>query len=189
GSRGKTRDELLQVLHSKSSSLSDDEIHEFLQQIGEKHRQFLDQHRNIWHQASMVYCRHDLRLDVSFAQSLTKMFMAQTKQLNFLSSTSDAIRVINEDVCKETKGLIENIVNELDPNVVLLLIDAIHFKDNWARQFDQSKSLMESFRLSDGRTTVETWMMHQTGIFNFYHYESLNVSAIELPYQSNQKLS
>lgn len=188
GSRDKTREELLQVLYSKS--LSDKEIVPFLEQIGRKHREFLESHKNVWHQASLVYCRNDVMLDALFARSLSQMFMAQTKQLDFHPNKSgDAVRVINQDVCKETNGRIEQIVSQLDPNFALLLIDAIHFKDIWAKQFEQSKSHMASFRLSDGQTIVETWMMQKTEIFNYCHYESLNVKAIQLPYQSNQKLA
>lgn len=188
GSRGKTRNELLKVLYSETKLSNDEEIQKFLQKISKKHQEFIETYKNVWHQASMVYCRDDLKLDSSFAQSLTKMFQAQTKQLNF-HSIKDSVRIINEDVYKETKGFVENIVNDLDPEIALLLIDAIHFKDIWDKQFDQNKSHLQSFRLSDGKTTVETWMMHQTAVFNYYEYESLNVRAIRLPYRSNQRLA
>nr|QWT72213.1 serpin 5 [Psoroptes ovis] len=186
GSDGNTRDELSKLLYSISND-NNRQIDKFIQEIlSQKHGQFLSRYKDVIQYSLSMYYRNDLRLCKNFMKNVSEKFRAQIMHLDLFDSKQlkKAIDMINNDICKQTDGRIKHIVNDLDPNVLLLLIDTIHFKDIWQKQFDTAKTSMEHFFIDDHKT-IDTMMMHQTGIFDYCHYDQLSLSAILLPYNSN----
>jgi hypothetical protein len=76
---------------------------------------------------------------------------------------------------------IQEILNwQLHPETHLLLANAIFFKGNWARQFDEAKTQSMPFHRLDNKT-IEVPMMFQLGRFPFGWSESAQV--LQLPYE------
>jgi len=87
---------------------------------------------------------------------------------------------INGWVKQKTEGKIEKILEELDPNSVCVLLNAIYFKGTWASQFKKSSTHEAPFNQSPGkRVTVP--MMYQKGDFKLLEEE--NFQAVSLPYR------
>jgi serine protease inhibitor len=86
---------------------------------------------------------------------------------------------INGWVDKRTEGKIKEIIKELSPGLVMLLINAIYFKGEWIVEFDETKTQKQDFFLSDG-DIVKVDMMTTSG--NFSYYSGENCEIARLPY-------
>jgi serpin B len=85
---------------------------------------------------------------------------------------------INQWVAKHTDGMITNLLNpeDLQPNLVSFLLNAISFKGAWAKPFD--KDLTESAPFDGGKATA--MMMSQKS--EFQYAESSLYQAVRLRY-------
>jgi hypothetical protein len=82
---------------------------------------------------------------------------------------------------EKTNGRIQNILKKpLDPETHLLLANAIFFKGNWIRQFDEAKTESMPFHRLDNES-IEVPMMFQLGRFPFTWTESAQI--LQLPYE------
>jgi serpin B len=86
---------------------------------------------------------------------------------------------INGWIESKTNGLIKNMIDQLDPSTVMLLINAIYFKGKWESQFNKDKTVQGTFYKPDG-TTAQVPMMKQTSEFKIYNGQGFTLA--ELPY-------
>jgi serpin B len=86
---------------------------------------------------------------------------------------------INDWVNDRTQGKIKEIIQDLTPDLVMLLINAIYFKGTWKIEFDKTKRRQQAFFLPDGNT-VNVDMMTTAG--NFSYYSGENCEIARLPY-------
>jgi serpin B len=86
---------------------------------------------------------------------------------------------INGWADKNTEGKIKEIIQELSPELVMLLINAIYFKGEWTIRFDETLTHPQDFFLPGG-STVKVDMMSTAGNFTYYSGEDCQVAR--LPY-------
>jgi len=86
---------------------------------------------------------------------------------------------INGWIENATNGKIKHMIDQIDPEIVMFLIDAIYFKGSWVTRFDQSQTKPQDFYTSPGNTT-EVNMMRTSG--NFTYYSDGNCQVARLPY-------
>jgi serpin B len=86
---------------------------------------------------------------------------------------------INAWISNKTNENIEKMVDEIDPELVMFLINAIYFKGEWVTSFNESATKKADFFLSDGGT-VKVDMMSKKG--NFSYYEGEDFKAARFPY-------
>jgi len=92
----------------------------------------------------------------------------------------DPVGLINNWVSKKTAGKITKIIErELDPDDRLIITNAIHFKDDWAKQFEKELTRKEPF--SAPGTTAIVDMMY--GRKNVLYMETDTLQAIQLRYK------
>jgi serine protease inhibitor len=94
-------------------------------------------------------------------------------------SSLQAVNEINNWVNKQTAGKIKQIMNNLSPELVMFLINAIYFKGTWTTEFDKTKTQQQDFFLGDG-SSVKVDMM--TTSSNFSYYSGENCEIARLPY-------
>jgi serpin B len=70
-------------------------------------------------------------------------------------------------------------IDQLDPNTVMLLVNAIYFKGKWNSQFDINNTAQSTF-YKPGSVTTQVPMMKQTSDYKIYNGE--NFTLAELPY-------
>lgn len=127
--------------------------------------------------ANSVWYEEEFLVSDTFLSRLEESYQATAEGLDF--SDPAAIDRINNWVSDNTNGLIESIVDEIPPYMVMYLINALYFKGNWLYQFDEKLTREEDFFLESGdRTKVE--MME--GGSDYATYFSEDVQLIELPY-------
>lgn len=95
------------------------------------------------------------------------------------------LTMINDWVKQKTEGKIPTILEELSPDSICVLLNAIYFKGIWSIQFEKNNTHDASFKLSATKQT-KTSLMHQKSDFKLF--EKIDFKAISLPYKG-QNLS
>ncbi|MGB3637389.1 MAG: serpin family protein [Rivularia sp. (in: cyanobacteria)] len=119
-----------------------------------------------------------------FIQNNQEFYQAKVTNLNF--ADAEAVSIINNWVKENTQGKINKIVDKIDPNQVLYLLNAIYFKGNWTKEFNQDKTAEFPFYLSTGEEKKHP-MMSQSGDYKYYETEKFQ--AVSLPYGENGRVS
>jgi serpin B len=83
----------------------------------------------------------------SYKKQLSEVFDAEVREL------PESPAPINEWVSDNTGGLIEKILDEVDPLAVAVLINAVYFKGEWANKFDKDNTRDMKFLLPSGTST------------------------------------
>jgi len=104
--------------------------------------------------------------------------------VDFYNEYEKARILINEWVENETNGKIKDLIPRgvIDPATVMVLTNAIYFRSEWARTFDENLTKDLDFHPEDGRI-VSVPMMISRGEESIYNYtEKDGVQVLELPY-------
>lgn len=98
--------------------------------------------------ANSVWANELVPFHQAFLDALTESFDARSETRDFTDpATLDAI---NGWVDDSTNGLIEKILDTLDPDLVMLLINAIYFEGAWTTEFDPADTHQQAFERADG---------------------------------------
>ena len=92
-------------------------------------------------------------------------------------------KVINEWVKESTDGMIEKILDNIDPEFVLGLANAIAIDVKWSNEFECESTTSEQFDTSNNTMNVE--MMHQTYMSGVKYIDEDNIKGITIPYKEN----
>jgi len=119
-------------------------------------------------------------LDV-FLEIIKTKYDGRLKEVDFIKASEEARKTINDWVEDKTNDKIKELIKPglLDSMTRLVLTNAIYFKGNWARQFEEDKTREAPFTLTSDKK-VNVPMMNQTAEFNYLESDCLQ--ALELPY-------
>ena len=129
--------------------------------------------------ANSLWARQAVPFKQDFLQRNTEFFGAQVSTLNFMDPNT--LTTINQWVNTNTNGKIEKILDEINPDMVLFLINAIYFKGTWQTEFDPSRTRDGTFYLATG-AEKQVPMMTRNGDYAFYENYEAKFQAISLPY-------
>lgn len=117
--------------------------------------------------------------------SKIKMSDMITQRANLLDVKIDDIKnsnQINNWVKEKTGNKIKNIVDQVDPSTVLILLNAIYFQDEWEEKFNSTKT--SNFYLSNNTTKKINLMYHKFKSANYI--ENDDFQAINLRYKHSE---
>ena len=128
--------------------------------------------------ANSIWYREEISVEQSFLNVNQAFFDARISPCNF--SDPGTADTINAWVSRNTKDKIPTIVEKpINPDLVMILINAIYFDGNWAHQFDEEYTHDDEFSLPDGSKT-SCKMMSQEKRFRYFENDSFQ--AVDLPY-------
>lgn len=127
--------------------------------------------------ANSLWAKQGVTFKPDFMERNRQFYGAKVTELDF--ANAEATRTINNWVKENTRGKIDQVVDQLKPDDVLFLINAIYFKGNWTKKFEQNQTAERSFYLSNG-TQKQHPMMSQSGKYRYYENETFQ--AVSLPY-------
>ena len=78
----------------------------------------------------------------------------------------------------KTHGTIPTILDELPPNIVMILLNAIYFKGSWKTEFDIKNTTKQIFYNLNSTKYVDTMKLKE----KFNYYEDKEVQIVEMPY-------
>ena len=94
----------------------------------------------------------------------------------------ESVEQINEWCKEKTHGKIEKIIEQLSPETIMILLNAVYCKGEWINQFDKyfTKKL-PFYNLSKNEIKVDTMLQ----IDHFRYFSNKEIQAIELPFQKD----
>lgn len=126
--------------------------------------------------ANSLWLRAGVKLQKQFSADCSKYYDAEVTTLDF--SSPDAVGTINDWVAQNTGGRIKQIVSELTPEEILVLINAIYFKGTWTREFDKGLTAPRDFY--GASSTAQRLMMNREDRFRYKADDTMQ--AVVLPY-------
>ncbi len=127
--------------------------------------------------ANSIWYRQGMNFEQAFIDINKTFFDAAVRGLNF--DDPQAKDIINAWVNEKTHGRIEKIVDQINPEHVMFLINAIYFKGIWTYRFDPTNTKDDLF-ITVGGSSMPCKMMHVKSDFSYFANESFQ--AIDLPY-------
>jgi serine protease inhibitor len=133
--------------------------------------------------ANSLWVNQDLPVYREFIEQMQATYGAEVANLDFADPA--AKQVINDWVRAMTRDRIPTIVDEIPPEQLLFLINAVYFNGDWTTAFDPELTQDRPFTLADG-TTIQHPGMRRGG--DYLYLETDQFQAVSLPY-GNQSLS
>lgn len=109
--------------------------------------------------ANAVWANEDITFREAFFQAVRESFDAEAASRSFADPAT--LDEINAWVADRTEGLIDEILGTLDPELAMLLVNAIYFEGAWTTRFDPEETAPADFTREDG-STVRVPMMRMT---------------------------
>ena len=127
--------------------------------------------------ANSLWARQEVKFKEDFLERNRRFFAAEVASLDF--SAPGALTTINNWVSRNTKSKIPSIIDQIDPDDVMFLINAVYFKGQWENKFEKGLTKNEPFYPLSG-PQKEVPMMSQSG--NYQYYRGDRFQAVRLFY-------
>lgn len=137
---------------------------------------------NLLEIANSVWYRTNFPVYKGFIEMNKTYFDAEVKELDFASPA--AIDAINNWVADKTNDKIDEIIKELSPEAMMVLINALYFNCLWEIEFDPDETKNETFYKEDQTAFADVEMMTTEGKFKFAATDDF--TAVELPYKNGK---
>jgi len=117
----------------------------------------------------------------AFGATLRDAYAAEFREVDFLDGAGTR-KVINDWVAAKTKDRIRDIVpaDLPTPDTRMALVNAIHFKAQWAEPFSEKATLDKPFTVAPGKD-VQAPFMVRSG--DFLYAAAADAQVVELPYE------
>ncbi len=110
--------------------------------------------------ANSVWFMDGLEIDKNFIERLNDYYRAESRQ--FKGSDPDVPAEINNWIEYKTDGMIRDMIDKIDPSIIMMLINAISFEGLWTYEFDEDNTVDAPF-LTSGDRIRQVRMMKRTG--------------------------
>jgi len=135
--------------------------------------------------ANALWGQQDFAFLDAFARLVETEYGGRIRNVDFVAAAEKARGTINTWVEEQTNGKIKDLISQgaIGPMTRLVLTNAIYFKGNWARQFDEDRTQDAPFTLLDA-SKVQVPMMNQKARFGYAEADGLQV--LQLPYVGDE---
>ena len=127
--------------------------------------------------ANAIFYRNGFSVKAPFLAVMDNDYKAQIDGLDF--NAPSALTTINKWANDNTNGKIPKVLNEIDPDAVMFIMNALYFNGDWSYQFDKSLTQELPFYPDGGNSLDVTTMNGEVGskVSGGNGYR-----AIEMPY-------
>lgn len=129
--------------------------------------------------ANSVWYRNTFRVAPTFQDILKTTFQATISGEDFNNSAT--VGKINSWASDHTSGRIPKVIDQIQPDNVLFLLNALYFKGGWQNQFDPQATQDSPFTLASGQQITVRMMRQKASFRRFFSPKYLSV---EMPYGS-----
>uniref|UniRef100_A0A182SL04 Serpin domain-containing protein n=1 Tax=Anopheles maculatus TaxID=74869 RepID=A0A182SL04_9DIPT len=126
------------------------------------------------------------QLSRELENAVKTIFHVEPRTVAF-SNRQAVVKDVNEWAADVTAGRIRNYLAEsdVDVNVELMLLNALHMRANWAQKFDEDRTVEETFQYRNGPRLVE---MMSVSLEVLYYAQPM-FHAVQLPYSEESDLT
>ncbi len=175
GAKGETRDEMTQAMHVKDLALP--EHNKALLDACNSRKDFkLSVANSLWSDNARV------TLYEEFAKECRDFFNAEVRTLNFSDKAS--VKVINDWIAEKTNQKITSMLNGIPEEAISYLVNAVHFKGGWNKEFNPKLTQDADFTLNDG-SKKKLPLMKQSD--SFLYNETKDWQAVGLCFGENEE--
>ena len=129
--------------------------------------------------ANSIWIAQGLPVRKDFQNKMDKVYDADIYgDVDFTASST--LKKLNDWCSAKTQGLIPQMFEELDPQVQMILINALYFKGNWTVQFPKENTSQGYFTTTTGSTVKADFMYASSESYTGYLDE--NVVVVRMPY-------
>ena len=130
--------------------------------------------------ANSVWYKSGFQVESSFQDVLKKSFNAEVTGLEF----NDAAKArINQWASDKTNGKIKKVLDQISPDQVMFLLNALYFKGDWATKFDTKNTVDKPFKIQEGTEKTIKMMFNEA---DYKVAEGQKYKAALLPYANGQ---
>ncbi len=126
--------------------------------------------------ANSLWISDDFSVRNRYVETLEKDFDAFVGNRDF--SKPSTVHEINNWCSENTNGKITEIIDRLNPDMALILVNALYFNAPWAKAFDPQLTHDDVFHGADGDVTVP--MMFRKGSYKYAEFQGFQI--VEIPY-------
>lgn len=127
--------------------------------------------------ANSIWANKDFIFKSDFIDKSNTHYRAEVQNLDYADPSSPP--AINSWVSQKTHGKITKIVDRIEPDALLILLNAIYFKGVWSDKFDGKNTRDKDFHLPGGGEK-KVRMMRRAG--QYQYLRGYKFQAISLPY-------
>lgn len=182
GARGKTADEMKSTIHLPENDAVRKPSFARIQNLLNENKEYtLETGNALWAQENFPF------LDDYF-DTIQNYYGGKVTDLDFVGDLDEACNTINDWVSEKTRGKIENLIKRsmITPLTRLVLTNAIYFKGDWLKQFNEDETQEDDFWI-EPENSVKVPMMTLSGENAKFNYaETDDLKALELPYKGEQ---
>ncbi|TDG97078.1 hypothetical protein EPR50_G00222370 [Perca flavescens] len=182
GARGNTATQMSECLKTKDCQ---DDVHvSFAQLLSELNKADAPYALSV---ANRLYGEQSYQFVEDFLGKTKKYYNAELETVDFKADSEAARLNINSWVQKQTQDKIKDLLakGDVDSLSRLVLVNAMYFKSDWNRQFQQYATQDAQFRLNKN-DTKPVKMMHQKKWFPFSDNPKVNCKILEMPYKGKE---
>lgn len=133
--------------------------------------------------ANVAVLNNDFKLLESYRKSVKNYYDASAFNLDF--ATQDVAGYVNRWASKHTNGVIDKVLNDVDPATRAILMNALYFKAQWMIPFDDYFTAEGEFTGADGKVRKEMMMKSDSNLFRFRYAKMDGFSALRMEYGSS----
>jgi serine protease inhibitor len=178
GAESTTMDAFEQVLNYEG--LTREEVNEITKEL--IHVLVTNSKGNLLEIANSLWYHDAFPVKQEFIDMNVNYYDAEVRDLDFRKL--EAVKTINEWVSDKTHGKIDKIIDSIDPETMMILINALYFNCLWETEFDPDDTSEQPFYTTDDRLFGQVEMMTVESKFNAAFTDDF--SAVELPYKNNK---
>lgn len=178
GAEGQTKEAMNKTLHLPDVSRG--ELTDLLAGTMNK----LDQSDStvVFNLANSAWLNEVWEFNQEYLSTVRSCLEAELSRVNYSDpSTRDRI---NNWVSEATEGKIDEIIETVEPDMAMILINALYFKADWEKQFNKSNTQIKPFTLLDG-STIDHHLMSLTDWLRYA--ETPEMEIVELAYKGQQQ--
>lgn len=127
--------------------------------------------------ADYVAVNKNNKVNSDFTRTVEEWFKAEVASLDFTSKKTTGI--INDWCSRHTDGMIPQIIDNVEPDAVAYLMNAIYFNGSWTDKFDAKETKLDRFR-GYTRDIKKVKMMHRND--EYLYTSNKTYSAVRIPY-------
>ncbi|XP_020384264.1 heparin cofactor 2-like [Rhincodon typus] len=189
GTANKTQEQISQALgfdhfvNSKPDVVGNELLHYIFHKL--IHRLFKHDFGYTLKDFSGIFIKEGLKIRKPFMEWLKHYYGAHTQSVDF--SAPQALTKLNQLISKATKGKLQDLVEDIEPQTAMLIYQALHFKGSWEHKFIKSKTAMLQFHTGKA-AVVKVPMMYVRATMMATTDHTHECDVISLPYSANASM-
>jgi serpin B len=132
--------------------------------------------------SNAIFYRNTFSVKPDFIATNQNYYNAEVAGLDF-SKTSESLNTVNGWINSKTKGKIDKIINQVKPEDIMYILNAIYFNGEWEYRFDAGKTSNQAFKKEDN-SVIQAPTMTIENKFNYFGASDFEM--LELPYGSGK---